>query len=187
MHRNQLLFMHQRIGPMKKTIRIGTRGSKLALWQANHVKDKIEGQFPDLEVKITTIKTTGDMIVDRPLSMVGGKGLFVKEIEKALLESEIDMAVHSMKDMPGELPPGLVIGAVPARENPFDVLISNNNLTLAELQKGQGSEPAASGGPPRSNMPGPILRPPPYGAILIPGLKNSPQASLTPPCLPQQA
>ncbi len=135
MHRNQLLFMHQRIGPMKKTIRIGTRGSKLALWQANHVKARIEGQFPDLEVKITTIKTTGDMIVDRPLSMVGGKGLFVKEIEKALLESTIDIAVHSMKDMPGELPPGLVIGAVPARENPFDVLISNN-LTLAELPKG---------------------------------------------------
>ena len=136
LHRNQLLLMHQRIGPMKKTIRIGTRGSKLALWQANHVKDRIEGQFPDVEVKITTIKTTGDMIVDRPLSMVGGKGLFVKEIEKALLDSAIDMAVHSMKDMPGELPAGLVIGAVPERENPFDVLISNNNLTLAELPKG---------------------------------------------------
>ncbi len=136
LHRNQLLLMHQRIGPMKKTIRIGTRGSKLALWQANHVKETIEDQFPDVEVRITTIKTTGDMIVDRPLSMVGGKGLFVKEIEKALLESEIDLAVHSMKDMPGELPAGLVIGAVPTRENPFDVLIANNNLTLAELPKG---------------------------------------------------
>ncbi|ACN16660.1 HemC [Desulforapulum autotrophicum HRM2] len=136
MYCNQLLLMHQRIGPMKKTIKIGTRGSKLALWQANHVKDRIEDQFPETEVEIMTIKTTGDMIVDRPLSMVGGKGLFVKEIEKALLESTIDMAVHSMKDMPGELPPGLVIGAVPARENPFDVLISNNNLSLADLPKG---------------------------------------------------
>ena len=118
---------------MKKTIRIGTRGSKLALWQANWVKDTICLGFPEIEVKIITIKTTGDMIVDRPLAMVGGKGLFVKEIEKALMESSIDIAVHSMKDMPGELPDGLVIGAIPQRENPFDVLISRGNLTLKEL------------------------------------------------------
>ena len=136
MHRNQLLIMHKQLSPMEKTIRIGTRGSKLALWQANHVKAEIERQFPLVTVEITIIKTTGDMIVDRPLSMVGGKGLFVKEIEKALLESTIDLAVHSMKDMPGDLPQGLVIGAVPERENPFDVLISNNNLTLDELPKG---------------------------------------------------
>jgi len=121
---------------MEKTIKIGTRGSKLALWQANYVKAEIERLFPLVSVEITVIKTTGDMIVDRPLSMVGGKGLFVKEIERALLESTIDIAVHSMKDMPGEMPPGLVIGAIPERENPFDVLISNNNLTLDELPKG---------------------------------------------------
>lgn len=121
---------------MEKTIKIGTRGSKLALWQANHVKAEIERLFPLVSVEIMIIKTTGDMIVDRPLSMVGGKGLFVKEIERALLESTIDIAVHSMKDMPGEMPPGLVIGAIPERENPFDVLISNNNLTLDQLPKG---------------------------------------------------
>ena len=136
MHGNQLLFMHQRIISMEKPIKIGTRGSKLALWQANFVKDKILNHFPNLEVEIITIKTTGDMIVDRPLSMVGGKGLFVKEIERALFESSIDIAVHSMKDMPGDLPDGLVIGAVPERENPFDVLISNNNLSLEDLPKG---------------------------------------------------
>lgn len=121
---------------MKKTIRIGTRGSKLALWQANWVKDTICLGFPEIKVKIITIKTTGDMIVDRPLAMVGGKGLFVKEIEKALMESAIDIAVHSMKDMPGELPDSLVIGAIPKRENPFDVLISRGNLTLKELPEG---------------------------------------------------
>jgi len=121
---------------MKKTIRIGTRGSKLALWQANWVKDTICLGFPEIKVSIITIKTTGDMIVDRPLAMVGGKGLFVKEIEKALMESSIDIAVHSMKDMPGELPDSLVIGAIPKRENPFDVLISRGNLTLKELPSG---------------------------------------------------
>lgn len=121
---------------MKKIIKIGTRGSKLALWQANWVKERLQQGFPELRVEIVTIKTTGDMIVDRPLAMVGGKGLFVKEIEKALLESSIDIAVHSMKDMPGELPNGLVIGAIPKRENPFDVLISTNNLNLEALPRG---------------------------------------------------
>ncbi|MCG8563681.1 MAG: hydroxymethylbilane synthase, partial [Desulfobacterales bacterium] len=89
---------------MKKTIRIGTRGSQLALWQANHVKDCILNLFPDLTVELEVIKTKGDRITDRPLAMVGGKGLFVKEIETALLNGTIDLAVHSMKDMPGELP-----------------------------------------------------------------------------------
>ena len=121
---------------MKNIIRIGTRGSKLALWQAHWVKAQVEKKFPELTVTIKTIKTTGDKILDRPLSMVGGKGLFVKEIEKELLEGEIDMAVHSMKDMPGLLPPGLVIGAIPVRENPFDALISRDNLLLNQLPQG---------------------------------------------------
>ncbi len=121
---------------MKNTIRIGTRGSQLALWQANFIKSRIETLFPDLEVALTIIKTTGDRITDRPLAMVGGKGLFVKEIENALLNRDIDLAVHSMKDMPGELPEGLVVGAIPERENPFDVLISKDNLLLADYKKG---------------------------------------------------
>ena len=121
---------------MKKTIRIGTRGSQLALWQANFIRSEIQRLFPDQAVELTIIKTTGDRITDRPLALVGGKGLFVKEIEMALLNKEIDLAVHSMKDMPGELPRGLVIGAIPKRANPFDVLISRDNRLLADYTKG---------------------------------------------------
>ncbi|MBC8439258.1 MAG: hydroxymethylbilane synthase [Deltaproteobacteria bacterium] len=121
---------------MKKKICIGTRGSQLALWQANFIKSEIEHLFPDLIVELKIIKTTGDMITDRPLAMVGGKGLFVKEIETALLNNDIDIAVHSMKDMPGKLPCGLIIGAIPERENPFDVLISKDNSLLTDYKKG---------------------------------------------------
>lgn len=121
---------------MPEEIRIGTRGSQLALWQARHVKDLITDAFPDIHVSITVIKTTGDRITDRPLAQVGGKGLFVKEIESALLAHDIDLAVHSMKDMPGELPAGLTIGAVPCRENPFDVLISRNGQMLSDYPPG---------------------------------------------------
>lgn len=120
----------------KNRITIGTRGSQLALWQANWVKSEVERQFPDTAVEIHIIKTTGDRIVDRPLAMVGGKGLFVKEIEKALLDARVDLAVHSMKDMPGDLPDGLCIGAVPLRENPFDVVVSRDGTALENLKPG---------------------------------------------------
>jgi len=121
---------------MKKNLIIGTRGSQLALWQANFIQSEIQGLFPDLKVELNVIKTTGDAITDRPLALVGGKGLFVKEIESALLNHEIDLAVHSMKDMPGELPQGLQIGAVPERANPFDVLISRDGALLKNYKKG---------------------------------------------------
>ncbi len=121
---------------MKSSIIIGTRGSALALWQTNYVKSCIETAFPDTRVETLIIKTTGDRITDRPLSMVGGKGLFVKEIEAALLDGTIDMAVHSMKDMPGYLPRGLVIGAVPKRANPFDALISGKGALFEEYPQG---------------------------------------------------
>lgn len=121
---------------MKDKIIIGTRGSQLALWQANHIKSEIENHFPEIKVELSIIKTTGDRITDRPLAMVGGKGLFVKEIENALLNKEIDLAVHSMKDMPGILPDGLIIGAIPERENPFDVLISKDNKTILNYLPG---------------------------------------------------
>ncbi len=121
---------------MKKDVRIGTRGSQLALWQANYIKGRIEQAFPETAVEIITIKTTGDRITDRPLAMVGGKGLFVKEIETALLENRIDLAVHSMKDMPGDLPQGLTIGAIPERENPFDVLICADGKSFADYPRG---------------------------------------------------
>jgi len=121
---------------MDKTIKIGTRGSKLALWQANWVKSTLEAARPNLTVELVPIKTKGDKILDVPLAKVGGKGLFVKEIEDALIKGDIDIAVHSMKDMPSEIPAGLGIGAICERETPNDVLISKNGHPLKALKPG---------------------------------------------------
>ena len=121
---------------MGKTLKIGTRGSKLALWQANWVKSALEAEDSSLSIELVIIKTKGDKILDVPLAKVGGKGLFVKEIEDALLNETIDLAVHSMKDMPGEIPKGLCIGAIPQREIPQDVLISRNKKHLSKLDPG---------------------------------------------------
>jgi len=121
---------------MNAPIKIGTRGSKLALWQANWVKSVLEEKFPPYTVELIIIKTRGDKILDVPLAKVGGKGLFVKEIEHALLTRHIDIAVHSMKDMPAEIPDGLCIGAVPERENPSDVFISRSGLGFDEIDSG---------------------------------------------------
>ncbi|RPH51192.1 MAG: hydroxymethylbilane synthase [Desulfobacteraceae bacterium] len=118
---------------MKQELLIGTRGSKLALWQAGWVRAELIKSFPGLSAEIVTIKTKGDRILDVPLAKVGGKGLFVKEIEESLICNRIDIAVHSMKDMPAELLDGLSIGAIPERENPGDVLISKNNILLSQL------------------------------------------------------
>jgi len=122
----------------KNKIKIGTRGSKLALWQANWVKDALLACHADLNIELMIIKTKGDKILDTPLAQVGGKGLFVKEIETAMLDGDIDLAVHSMKDMPSFIPDGLQIGAIPLRENPHDVLISHprNPSALAQLDDG---------------------------------------------------
>ena len=119
-----------------RKIRIGSRGSPLALWQANWIKDQLEPQNPDIAVEIVIIKTSGDKIQDIPLAKVGGKGLFVKEIEEALLKKDVDFAVHSMKDMPIKFPFALCIASVTKRENPFDALISRNNIKLNDLPKG---------------------------------------------------
>jgi hydroxymethylbilane synthase len=121
---------------MNRTLKIGTRGSKLALWQANWVKSALEVKHPSLSIELVAIKTKGDKILDVPLAKVGGKGLFVKEIEDALLNEKIDLAVHSMKDMPAEIPKGLCIGAIPEREIPQDVLISKNKKRLLKLEPG---------------------------------------------------
>jgi hydroxymethylbilane synthase len=120
---------------MNKVI-IGSRGSPLALWQANWVKDLLQGQYSDLAVDIKIIKTSGDKIQDVPLAKIGGKGLFVKEIEEGLLKREVDFAVHSMKDMPIIFPVNLCIACVTKRENPFDALISRNDIKLDDLPKG---------------------------------------------------
>ncbi len=119
-----------------RTLTIGTRGSPLALWQANHVADRLRSALPGLTVRLEAIKTTGDKILDVPLAKVGGKALFVKEIEEALLERRVDLAVHSMKDVPTELPHGLTIGAVTEREDPHDVLITRTGARFKDLPSG---------------------------------------------------
>ena len=115
---------------------IGTRGSQLAVWQAEHVAARLGETFPVVSVRLERIRTTGDRILDVPLAQVGGKALFVKEIEEALLAGRVDLAVHSMKDVPTDLPAGLTIAAIPPREDPADVLISRMGRRLAELPRG---------------------------------------------------
>ena len=120
----------------QRRLRIGTRGSALALWQAEWVKSQLLAGQQELMVELVVIKTTGDKILDVPLAMVGGKGLFVKEIEEALLDGRADLAVHSVKDMPAELPEGLHLAAMPPREDPRDALISKNGAGLDKLPHG---------------------------------------------------
>lgn len=117
-------------------LRIGTRGSALALWQAEWVKAQLLAAHEELAVELLVIKTTGDKILDVPLAKVGGKGLFVKEIEEALLDGKADLAVHSVKDMPAELPEGLHLAVMPPREDPRDALISRNGAGLEALPHG---------------------------------------------------
>ncbi|HKJ86955.1 MAG TPA: hydroxymethylbilane synthase, partial [Gammaproteobacteria bacterium] len=117
-------------------IRIGTRGSKLALWQANHVKGLLESAHPGLEAELVTITTTGDRVQDRSLLEMGGKGAFVKEIEEALLTETIDLAVHSMKDVPVELPEGLHLPVVCKREDPRDAFLSVKYAHPREMPAG---------------------------------------------------
>ena len=120
----------------QRKVTIGSRGSPLALWQANWVKGLLLENHSDLAVDIKIIKTSGDKIQNMPLAKIGGKGLFVKEIEEGLLKREVDFAVHSMKDMPISFPMNLCIACVTKRENPFDALISRNGFKLADLPKG---------------------------------------------------
>ena len=112
---------------------IATRGSQLALWQANHIRDCLMAQNPDLTIELSIIRTKGDKILDVPLSQVGGKGLFVKEIEEALLSGEADLAVHSIKDVPMVLPEGLTLGAIPVRAPFTDCLCSEKYANLREI------------------------------------------------------
>jgi hydroxymethylbilane synthase len=117
-------------------LRIGTRGSKLALAQSEWVKAKIEDEHPRVKVELVRIKTKGDKILDSPLSKIGGKGLFVKEIEDALLKGAVDLAVHSMKDVPAELPEELELAIFPKREDPRDAFVSAKYKSIHELPEG---------------------------------------------------
>jgi len=119
-----------------KKLVIGTRSSKLALWQANYIAECIRTQYPEIDVSLLHIMTTGDKILDVPLAKIGGKGLFTKEIETAMLSGEIDLAVHSLKDMPTQLPPGLLLAAITDRVDPGDALISSKYGTIDDLPQG---------------------------------------------------
>ena len=121
---------------MKKTVVIGTRGSKLALWQADYIQARLEAEYPDVTVTQKIITTTGDKILDVPLAKIGGKGLFTKELETAMLNGEIDLAVHSMKDVPSEMPEGLVLGVITSREHEGDAFVSLKYHSIDELPEG---------------------------------------------------
>jgi len=118
------------------TLRIATRKSPLAMWQAEHIKARLLALYPQLTVELVTFTTQGDKILDVPLAKIGGKGLFVKELEAAMLDGRADIAVHSMKDVPMEFPEGLELGVTCARENPQDAFVSNRYKTIEELPQG---------------------------------------------------
>lgn len=118
------------------TLRIATRKSPLALWQAEHVRDELQKAHPGLAVELVRMSTQGDRILDTPLAKVGGKGLFVKELEEGLLNGQADIAVHSMKDVPVEFPQGLHLPVIGVREDPRDAFVSNQYATLDDLPKG---------------------------------------------------
>jgi hydroxymethylbilane synthase len=120
----------------QKTVRIATRKSALALWQAEYVKAKLEHFHPGIQVELVPMTTKGDIILDTPLAKVGGKGLFVKELEVAILEDRADIAVHSMKDVPVEFPEGLGLETICPREDPRDAFVSNTIDSLADLPQG---------------------------------------------------
>ncbi len=119
-----------------RQLRIATRKSPLALWQAEHVQARLQQLHPGLRVELVTMSTQGDRVLDSPLAKIGGKGLFVKELEQGMLAGRADIAVHSMKDVPVELPEGLEIGAILEREDPRDAFVSNSFATLADLPQG---------------------------------------------------
>ena len=121
---------------MTKLVRIATRKSPLAMWQAEYVKDQLMQHHPDLQVELLAMSTRGDKLLDSPLAKVGGKGLFVKELEVAMLEGRADIAVHSMKDVPMEFPQGLGLAVICEREDPSDAFVSNNYCDLDQLPRG---------------------------------------------------
>ncbi len=124
-----------RVPPPERLV-IASRESRLAMWQAEHVRDRLAALYPGCRVEILGMTTRGDKILDRPLSKVGGKGLFVKELETALLDGSADLAVHSMKDVPMELPAEFALVAVPERENPLDAFVSNRYAALEDMPPG---------------------------------------------------
>ena len=121
---------------MIKKITIASRESPLAIWQAEFIKSKINLLFPDIKINIEGFKTQGDILINQSLSLIGGKGLFIKELEKALIEKKADLAVHSMKDLPMDIPEEFQLVAITKREDPRDAFISNNFSSMDIMPKG---------------------------------------------------
>ncbi|RUO73548.1 hydroxymethylbilane synthase [Idiomarina seosinensis] len=121
---------------MTNNVKIATRKSKLAMWQAEHIQARLQAIYPELTVELVPMSTRGDVILDTPLAKIGGKGLFVKELEAAMLEGRADLAVHSMKDLPVEFPPGLELHTICEGEDPRDAFVSNHYKSLDELPEG---------------------------------------------------
>ncbi len=121
---------------MAKRLRIGSRGSKLALWQSSWVAERLRAAHPGIEIDIETVKTTGDRVQDIPLAKIGDKGLFTKELDRALLDTRVDIVVHSLKDVPTEPVEGIVLAAIPEREDPRDAFIGKNGMTFKEVPQG---------------------------------------------------
>ncbi|MCS4298941.1 hydroxymethylbilane synthase [Acinetobacter sp. BIGb0196] len=121
---------------MMKTLKIATRQSPLAMWQAEHIRDRLEQLHAHVKVELVTFVTQGDKILDTPLAKIGGKGLFVKELEAALMDGRADLAVHSMKDVPMQLPDGLELAVICEREDPFDAFVSNHYAKFDDLPQG---------------------------------------------------
>lgn len=119
-----------------RTLRIATRKSALAMWQAEYVRDALQAHYPELQIELVPMSTQGDKILDTPLAKIGGKGLFIKELEVAMLEGRADIAVHSMKDVPVEFPEGFGLHVICERENPFDAFVSNQYASIDDLPEG---------------------------------------------------
>jgi hydroxymethylbilane synthase len=122
--------------PSPRRLRIATRESALAMWQAEHIRARLSAMYPGCAIELLGLTTQGDRILDQPLSSIGGKGLFIKELEVAMDEDRADLAVHSLKDVPMEMPPGFTLAAISAREDPRDAFVSDRYAGLAELPKG---------------------------------------------------
>ena len=120
----------------REVLRIATRSSPLAIWQAEYVQQRLESLHDGLSVELVRIKTQGDKILDTPLAKIGGKGLFVKELEEAIMDGRADIAVHSMKDVPMELPEGFALPVICEREDPRDAFVSNHHDSLSSLPEG---------------------------------------------------
>ena len=121
---------------MGRTLRIATRKSPLALWQTEHVAARLRAAHPGIAIELVPLSTRGDIVLDRSLAAIGGKGLFLKELEEAMLEGRADLAVHSLKDVPMQLDPGFALAAILERANPFDAFVSNHYASFDALPQG---------------------------------------------------